>query len=419
MNKQLTQYLLSSQNIQDLIDKLDCTIYIKPDSLQACRQIIHKTLSGYLTRLSQIPQTERQLISTISFLNKKCFDEILAFIESNYPNKNIRKDHEEVILTREEFEQLLATSVTHDSILKALTEPSVLMYLKSIIDTSEPEVEEDDYEIIDIHQFQSLLTKPQINLKNITPDNVMYVKERIEQLSTMDQTDQVKQEKASLIEALTSKSAIEEDGKYHIKVQIKPRSIDDLKSITFKPNIERKVKRIVLCSYYIPKNDNNVTRFTNTITIHKDKIYKHTIPLGHYTTDNIINQITQLVPFLNFKQDDTITVSSDSKFDIIMNNSIFSILGFTDTGYTNKKSYTAPEPFDINLNESVFIALDKSTSDPIELKFNEHVQTNQVLREPSKPIVIKDITVKLLDKIGNYYDLVDKTISLDILVEYD
>lgn len=426
MDKQLTQYLLSEQNIQDLIDKIDCTVYIKAESLQACRQVIKSNLTNYLSRLASAPQTEKQLISTIAFLNKKCYDEIVDFIASKYQGKSIFKKHEETILTREEVEKLLQQRVTHDTILRTLTDPAILLYLKSLMDACNATVEEEG-EIIDIHQLQTLLRgknpeppKPDIN------SQIMSIKTRIEDLATMPQNEQVMQEKASLINTLVrfQKESETTDNKCQIDVKITPRSADDLKSITFKTNVEKKVKSIQLHKYFIPKNSCNVTNFTNNLTVYYNgEVIKHDLSPGHYSMAQIINSIQSAMPFLTVNVDnDIVTFSSSSKFDLLAHaNSILPMLGFADSNSMNRLSHRAESPHNLHLNDSVFITLDRSTIDPIELNLDKEMKLDQpiILREPSKPIVIKDITVKLLDKLSHFYDLIGKEIHLHLSVEYE
>lgn len=431
MDKQLTQYLLSEQNIQDLIDKIDCTVYIKAESLQACRQVIKTNLSNYLNRLASIPQTERQLISTIAFLNKKCYDEIVEFIASKYQGKSIFKQHEETILTREEVEKLLQQRVSHDTILRTLTDPSILLYLKSLMDTYNESVKEEG-EIIDIHQLQDLLrgNKPEAPKPDIN-SQILSIKTRIEDLATMPQNEQVMQEKASLINSLvkfqketmdTSTEMI--DNKYQIDVKITPRSADDLRSIVFKTNVERKVKSIQLHKYLIPKNSHNVTTFTNNLTVYYNgDVIKHDLVPGYYTIEQIINSIQAVMAFLKITIDNKIvTFSSNSKFDLLVHdNSILPLLGFADSNSMNRLSHTAESPYNLDLNDSVFITLDRSTIDPIELSLAKEtkLETPIILRQPSKSMAVKDITVKLLDKLNHFYDLIGKTIHLHISVEYE
>lgn len=443
MNEKLTTYLLSDQNIQDLTDMLDCTIYISPESLQACKKVIKENLANYITRLANLPQTEKQFIHTVSFLNKKCYEEIISFIEKSCPGKNIFKQETEIIMSKQEFEQYLKTRINHDTVLKALTDPAVLLYLKTMIENLNEKADESDGEIIDIHQLQAMLNKrnpepqntyqpAQIDLSNMNTQTIMKIQSRIEQLAQMPQSDLVTEEKTKLITALvnyqkaqTTVSVAPEivDGKYDIDVMITPKTEDDLKSITFQIGVDRKVVNVQLISYFIPKTEYNVTNLTNTFMVcYNGELIKHSIEPGKYTMDQLIGKIQTLMPFLTVSVSDKVTVSTGSKFEILVqDNSAWPLLGFESANYSRKTTYTAKDSYCMDLNESAYIGLDRSNIDPVLITLGEHITLDKpaILKQTSKPMPLKEITIKVVDKLSQYYDLIGKSFKVHIRVEFE
>lgn len=439
MNEKLSSYLLSNQNIQDIVDMLDCTIYISPESLHACKQVIKDNLTSYLTRLANMPQTEKQFIHTVSFLNKKCYDEIVSFIEKNYPGKSIFKQDIEIIMTRQEFEQYLKTRVCHDTVLKTLTDPVVLLYLKTMMDELNAKADETEGEIIDIHQLQAMLgskqtyQKASIDTSNMTPETISKIQSRIEELSKMTQTDQVIAEKTELIAALVKhqKASIPKptiitnvnEKQHDIDVMITPKNEEELRSISFRIGTEKKVVRVQLISYFIPKADYNVSSLTNKILVcYNGELVSHTIPPGNYTIDQLTTIIGDLMPFLKISVSDKVTVSANSKFEILVQeNSLWPLLGFEPANYSRKMSYQAKAPYVLDINESAFICLDRSNIDPVLVSLDEQITLDNpiTLKQTSQPIQLKDITVKIVDKLGQSYDLIGKAFKVHIRVEFE
>ena len=468
MEQHLRAYLLSEQNVQDLINKLDANILIKEDSLDTCRQIIRTNFSRYLGRLAKQPKTDKQLICSIHFLNQKCYEEIVAFIQSHHQGTNIFKNDggcssakallqpvdgtralsltPGTIITREQYQELIKDRITPDNILQALMNPNVIALLRSIINDHNNKAQAGPTsEIIDIHQLQRLLTNKSvpkheravIDLSHLTQESMLAIEARISYLVSLASTNpelitEIESEKADLIAALVnyqkSKDIKIVDGIQDLDLQLQPRSAEDLLNIVFRFNEEKKVKSIKLLDYFIPENTNNITSFTNRFMVyHMGNINQFSVESGKYNIDTLLALIQDRFSFLKLSIDDnnlvSITNNTNAKFDLMIQDySILPLLGFCDSpgSYKNKITYKASQPFSLDLHESIFISLNRSNTDPIKLQLGEKISLEQpiILRETSKPIALKDISIKLSDKMEQTYDLIGTSFNLHLTIEY-
>lgn len=446
MEQHLRAYLLSEQNVQDLINKLDANILIKEDSLDTCRQIIRTNFSRYLGRLAKQPKTDKQLICSIHFLNQKCYEEIVTFIQSHHQGSNIFKNDGGTIITREQYQELIKDRITPDNILQALMNPNVIALLRSIInDHNNKASSGPTSEIIDIHQLQRLLTNKSvpkheravIDLSHLTQESMLAIEARISYLVSLASTNpelitEIESEKADLIAALVnyqkSKDIKIVDGIQDLDLQLQPRSAEDLLNIVFRFNEEKKVKSIKLLDYFIPENTNNITSFTNRFMVyHMGNINQFSVEPGKYNIDTLLASIKDRFSFLKLSIDDnnlvSITNNTNAKFDLMIQDySILPLLGFCDSpgSYKNKITYKASQPFSLDLHQSIFISLNRSNTDPIKLQLGEKISLEQpiILRETSKPIALKDISIKLSDKMEQTYDLIEISFNLHLTIEY-
>jgi hypothetical protein len=191
----------------------------------------------------------------------------------------------------------------------------------------------------------------------------------------------------------------------------------DLKNIVIGFKAESKIGEISLISYYLPFNTNNVTRFNNKIVVYfNSRINKFTIPPGKYEINVLLDAIKNQANFLDFsinEKNKIITIKNkiSMKFDLIIDNdTVFPLLGFigkNDT-YKDKLFYEASQSYNLDINQKVFLSLTGSTKDPCELEFNKEVSPTQpiVLKKMSRGVSMKQMTLKLTNNIGQYYDFV-------------
>lgn len=183
-----------------------------------------------------------------------------------------------------------------------------------------------------------------------------------------------------------------------------------MKEIFWASEDERKISEILLVDYYLPFNGNNVTRLNNIFGVHfNNNINRIVIPTGKYTINKLFNYITSKITFLKFTIDKssiiTIKNTLKLKFDLFTDgDNILPLLGFTETGYKDQISYTASQPFDITANEKLYFSLAGTSMEPIELKFDEEVKLDKILKSVPNGMNQKEIKLAFTNSVKQWYD---------------
>jgi hypothetical protein len=189
---------------------------------------------------------------------------------------------------------------------------------------------------------------------------------------------------------------------------------NDLKNILIKLNSDQKISDISLISYYLPFNENNVTRFNGEFAIFlQERTYRTIIPSGLYTIHTLIKYITNQFNFLEFSIDEnniiTIKNNINVKFDLMTGDStIFPLLGFTSksNSYRNKLSFTGSSKFDTESNKKVFFVLSGTSMDPIELEFDSKVEKETPLKKSKAGFNMKQIILRFTNSLNQCYDFI-------------
>ena len=166
-----------------------------------------------------------------------------------------------------------------------------------------------------------------------------------------------------------------------LDLEIDPRkNYLDLKNIIVKPKTDDKITEITLIKYFMPYNENNITKFNNKFNIYfNNKLWRNTIPPSKYDIDTLLSYIKSQATFLDFSVDDgyiTIKHNMNIKFDLMIDNdSIFTLLGFGDNANACKDNlfYTGKSRYNIASNDKIYFSLAGTPMDPILLEFDKVV----------------------------------------------
>lgn len=291
---------------------------------------------------------------------------------------------------------------------------------------------------------------PTFDLDNLSNDTLplveKYIKELVEiknKYLTDGDSEMVKkidEEKSKIIKAITAhkqkiiQQAKESETKYknivlkNEKITSENKSMEkldlqfdpsndfrDLKNIVINCTSESKVSEIVLVSYYLPMNSNNVNRFNNRFTIYfGNKVNSITIPPNKYEINVLLDYIKNQANFLEFNisKDNIVTIKNtmNMKFDLMtdLDDSVFPLLGFTEkpSSYKDKLFYSGNKAYNLECNQKVFFTLSRSTIDPIPLEFDKEITINKTLKHTRNGINLKQLALLITNELGQCYDFI-------------
>lgn len=87
--KLLQNQLLSSNNIDYLVELIISNFRISKKATIKCINIITNNLSTYLNNIDRFPENNNELLDAINFLNNKCIEDFAIYLAKKYPNTNI------------------------------------------------------------------------------------------------------------------------------------------------------------------------------------------------------------------------------------------------------------------------------------------------------------------------------------------
>lgn len=292
--------------------------------------------------------------------------------------------------------------------------------------------------------------KPELDLsKGLTKEMLPLIDNRIKELMElkneylekrdMEMVDKIDLEKRQIIEAVVvfkkdlektakessdkiknisfsySKKDGEDDNIEYLDLKFDPTDdYNDLKDITIKCKSDTKIIDITLVNYYLPFNGNNVTRFNNKFAImFNNKSFRFIIPPAKYDIDSLLAYIKSQINFLDFaiNENKIITIKNllNMKFDLwITNDSIFSLLGFTDKSdsYKEKIFYSATKEYNMTSNEKCLFTLNGTTMEPLMMEFDKTIELNKSLRKSRSGVHIRQLTLSFVNEQGQYYDFI-------------
>jgi len=201
----------------------------------------------------------------------------------------------------------------------------------------------------------------------------------------------------------------------YLDLEIDPSNdLKDMKNLTIKLNTNKKVQEIVLVDYYLPFNSHNITRYNNTFGITMgERMINIIIPPASYSIQTLLNYISTNLTFLDFSigSNNIISISNkmNMRFSLIQGeNSILSTLGFrtkTDS-YSDRISYTASHPYNLESNQKTFFQLSGTSMDPIEMEFDNRIEKNCTIKKNRTGLNLKHMTLRFTDELDHCYDFI-------------
>ena len=275
-------------------------------------------------------------------------------------------------------------------------------------------------------KIKNLNQKKNMYIKSNNYEKIIETKKEINRIlkSILKYREKISQEKTkSIIVPIEKKSGIE----HNIDVKLFPNILDleidprddymNLTRIEIDVNNKKKISEILLHSYHVIYNDNNITRFNNYFSIyHNDKISKIIVPPGKYKINDIFNEIMKHVSFLELTvlKSNVVQIKNINKenFELIIENSpLLHVLGFTGNqdDYRDEYIYDGIVEPNISANDSVYFGIRGSSVDPIKLDFNvaKKIDNPIVLKKISEGMYIKNICLNLLNIINQPYDFLE------------
>jgi len=386
-----------------------------------------------------------QVISTLSQdTTKIVFDEILTQEDVNKLRGVVQKDASELHkLPQEEVHKpqndVTKVNDTEDTIWEAQVKSDVKVKSKSKTKSADkPETVNEPKSLSP--ELPAMQTEKFDVTKKVTKETLPLIEKRINELvslknSQMEKKDlkmiekideEIKQIKESVYTYKKDfEKTIKENNKYTnivqkssddniLDLEIDPRKNHlDLKNIIVKPKSDEKIIEITLTKYFVPYNENNVTRFNNKFNIYfNNKLWQIVIPPSKYDIDTLLNYIKSQVTFLDFvvAENGCISIKNtmNVNFDLMVgDDTIFVLLGFEDkaSAYKDKMSYVGGKKYNMTANEKVFFSLTGTPMDPLLLEFDKPLDDlNISLRKSRAGINIKQLTLTFTDENGQFYD---------------
>ena len=317
---------------------------------------------------------------------------------------------------------------------------------KNIDDKIESNKEPDIASEISDHKLEPVETKTEINLENLTKDDLPILEKKLKELMYLknkhlseknrSMAKKIDIEKDSIIDAIKrykeelqrqvdenknkingmtlKRKKVDDNNIEYLDLKFDPTNdYNDLKNIVISFKNDDKITDITLVDYYLPFNSNNVTRFNNKFKVFfNDTINRFIIPPGKYEINMLIDYIKSQVSFLDFSiNDNNIIMVKNSlcmKFDLMIeNDSIFQVLGFSTKVemHKDKLFYSGARPYDLNCNEKILFNLSGSTMDPMLMEFDKNVKIDKSIKKSRAGVSIKQMVLNLTNGLGQYYDL--------------
>ena len=259
------------------------------------------------------------------------------------------------------------------------------------------------------------------DINDIDTEKTKLIESVIEYKKTLDKS--VKETKNKLNMTIDKKNI--DDNIEDLDLQLDPTNdFNDLKNIIIKSKTDCKIVEINLISYYLPSNNNNVTRLNNKFSVFfNGKVSKILIPTMKYEIETLCNYISNQVTFLDIiiNEDKTITITNkmNLKFDLLTDDdTVFSILGFTKkaSDLKNAVSYTGDKPYNIETNK-VFFSLSGTPMEPMEMTFDENITVNKILRKTKNGVSIRQLKLNFMDINEQFYDFI-KPFNIRLQITY-
>jgi hypothetical protein len=440
-----------------------------------CITIVTGYLNNYLDNIDRYPENNDELIEAISFLNNKCIEDFHAYLATKFPGANLMKEppsptNEMIIISEQEKNRLINESLQiekpklQDDFLSYLTNPMIQDLNQETTCTKRGKfdkiLDRDDVKklienittkksdkFIEDMLVDTVIAKPELDLDNLDSETIIQMNKRLEEIlrqknillsqNKLDEVDVLNKEKDKLIQAakkykekfteisksnksklsqLSTSHEAKNDNSELLNLEFDPR-IDymDQKKIEIDYKSDKKIVDIILVSYYLPSNPNNITRFNNSFKIYfNERMNYLAIPEGIYEIDLLLEYVVNQLNFLEMSIDDKKRVVISNKIDIafdlmIDEDSVFKVLGFIDKeqNYKGKKSYVGFVPYNLDIKPSIKFSFSGTTMTPIDLELDKNVEYNKSIKKYRSGTFIRKFKLDLLNNKGQYYDFIE------------
>ena len=200
-----------------------------------------------------------------------------------------------------------------------------------------------------------------------------------------------------------------------LKLVIDPtEDFNDLKNIEIKiKNDERKMTEFSLVEYYLPANENNVTRFNNRFAIYCKQVYQVIIPPGKYDLQTLIDFIHGQIKIIEItvieKNKVSIRNTVSMKFDLMVgDDTIYKLLGFhgRTENYRENLIYDAEKPYNMDIGKQITFCLNGTSMEPIKLDTDKNVKIEKVLKKSKSGFPMKKMVLRFTNDLDQLYDFI-------------
>lgn len=200
-----------------------------------------------------------------------------------------------------------------------------------------------------------------------------------------------------------------------LKLVIDPtEDFNDLKNIEIKiKNDERKMTEFSLVEYYLPANENNVTRFNNRFAIYCKQVYQVIIPPGKYDLQTLIDFIHGQIKIIEItvieKNKVSIRNTVSMKFDLMVgDDTIYKLLGFDGRteNYRENLIYDADKPYNMDIGKQITFCLNGTSMEPIKLDTDKNVKIEKVLKKSKSGFPMKKMVLRFTNDLDQLYDFI-------------
>lgn len=446
----LSTTMISDGNIDYIVELISKNFKINQKAIHKCKNMITDNIKKYLNGITSYPKNNDELIYAIKYLNEISYNDFSTYLFNKYPGINITRDSyqpepkqvEMTILTESEKNELLKLESPNLMNINTLQLLATIINIKQA--TSKNYVFDKIYNEDEVKYILANDNPQKLDISNgLTKEALPLVTERINELIKLknntddrDEIEKIDREKKDILNAvITYKKDTEKiinENKNKIKnviitatnqdddenVEILDLKIDptdnynDLKNIMIKSKTDRKIVEIILVTYFLPYNENNITRFNNKFVVYyNNKLFTIIIPPMKYDIHTLINYIKSQATFLDFTigENNIITMcnTQEIKFDLMIDdNTIFQTLGFTEkiSKYKDSVSYTGSSSYNINSNDKVLFSLSGTPMVPMLMEFDKNITSDKILRNTKNGINIKQLKMNFMDSNDQYYD---------------
>jgi len=87
----LRSEVLSEKNINQLVESILSNYRISQKAITKCINIVINNMTKYLTHLSNYPQNDQEFVYAVNFLNTRCYDDFIKYLETRYPDIDLKR----------------------------------------------------------------------------------------------------------------------------------------------------------------------------------------------------------------------------------------------------------------------------------------------------------------------------------------